>query len=80
MQVRGNDGMQVRGNDVVQVSVGVFGLAAGTDGNRPRPRHPHTHPQRPAVLNAPSPQMPSERLQTAFFTQFPPFPILLDTL
>ncbi|CWP51157.1 hypothetical protein EWP70_05775 [Neisseria meningitidis] len=24
------------------------------------------------------PQMPSERLQTAFFTQFPPFPIIPD--
>ncbi|AHW76544.1 hypothetical protein NMA510612_2278 [Neisseria meningitidis] len=31
-------------------------------------------------LNVRMPQMPSERLQTAFFTQFPPFPILLDTL
>ncbi|ENT0594414.1 hypothetical protein CJS83_10125 [Neisseria gonorrhoeae] len=24
------------------------------------------------------PQMPPERLQTAFFTQFPPFPIIPD--
>ncbi|HFC8651516.1 TPA: hypothetical protein ACFK25_09975, partial [Neisseria gonorrhoeae] len=29
-------------------------------------------------LNVRMPQMPPERLQTAFFTQFPPFPIIPD--